>query len=130
MRIVNCCPHEIDLRLADGAEVVLPPSGRPARVVVTRTPLAEVRLDGAGAAVPVLESRYGEPVDLPGPEPGTCFVVSYPVAYACPDRADLLIPEDLVRDGRGVVVACRALSRVTTTAGAGGPGGSGARPLP
>lgn len=119
MRIVNLCPHEIDLRLPDGVEVVIPPSGRPARVVVTRGAPEELKLqqDGeAPVAIPVSASLYGEVVDLPAARPGTRFVVSYPVAYACAWRDDLLVPDDLIRDGRGTVVACQSLTRITTTA--------------
>lgn len=129
MRIVNLCPHAIDLLLDDGRRVVIPPAQRPARVLVTRGPVEERKLepdgaasggaepDGAPVTVPVTISRYGEVVDLPGPAPDVCYVVSYPVAYACAERDDLLIPDDLVRDGRGVVVACRSLTRIAPGSG-------------
>lgn len=124
MRIVNLCPHAIDLLIDDGREVVIPPARRPARVLVTRSPVEERKFepdgagpDGAPVVVPVTTSRYGEVVDLPGPAPGVCFVVSYPVAYACAERDDLLIPDDLVRDQRGVVVACRSLTRIAPQTG-------------
>lgn len=119
MRIVNLCPHAIDLLLDDGRQVVIPPAARPARVLVSRDPVEEKKVepDGGGAAlvtVPVSTSRYGRVVDLPAPSPDVCYVVSYPVAHASPERDDLLIPDDLVRDSRGVVVACRSLTRIAS----------------
>lgn len=119
MRIVNLCPHEIDLKLPDGIEVVLPAAGVPARVLVTRGEPEELKLQQNGdapVAIRVSSSCYGEVAGLPGPREGTRYVVSYPVAYACLDRGDLLVPDDLIRDDRGTVVACQSLTRVTTTA--------------
>lgn len=121
MRIVNLCPHAIDLLLDDGRQVVIRPAGRPARVLVSRAPVEECKLEPVGSdggqapvTVPVSISRYGEVVDLPSPSPEVCYVVSYPVAHACPQRDDLLIPDDLVRNERGVVVACRSLTRIAS----------------
>lgn len=117
MRIINLCPHAIDLLLPDGRGLVIPPAERPARVAVHRDGVEERRLepDGEGPiTVPVSCSHYGEVVDLPEPSAGVCYVVSYPVAYACAGRDDLLVPDDLVRDERGVVVACRSLTRIAT----------------
>jgi hypothetical protein len=122
MRIVNLCPHEIDLRMPDGGAVKIPPATDPARADVDRDRprLVECEVDGWGAhaTVPVTEARMGEVRNLPESRPDTWLVVSYPVAYANPERSDLLVPEDLIRDARGVVVACRSLARVRRPAGA------------
>ncbi len=121
MRIVNLCPHEIDLRPPGGGEVTIPPAPHPARAEVDRDvpQLVDCEVDGHGAtaSVPVVEARMGEVRDLPEAAPGTWLVVSYPVAYSHPERRDLLVPEDLVRDERGVVVACRSLARMRARAG-------------
>ncbi len=119
MRIVNLCPHEIDLRLPDGTQIVIPPSERPARVRVMRYEPEELKLERTGeapVAIPVSSSCFGDVDDLPAPASGTCFVVSYPVAYACAQRDDLLVPDDLIRDDHGTVVACQSLTRITTLA--------------
>ncbi len=122
MRIVNLCPHEIDLRMPDGGTVRIPPAADPARAEVDRDrpQLVECEVDGRGshATVPVIEARMGQVRNLPEPRADTWLVVSYPVAYANPERSDLLVPEDLIRDERGVVVACRSLARVQRLAGA------------
>ena len=116
MRIVNLCPHQIDLRLPGGEEIHIPAASRPARAEVTRSPQGlvecEVGDDGAKVRVPVSAAQMGAVRDLPTPNSDTLFVVSYPVAYANPDRSDLLVPEDLVRDERGVVVACQTLAHL------------------
>lgn len=70
-----------------------------------------------GMRVPTVRLVAGPAVDLPEPEIGTLFIVSRVIAEACPDRADLLVPDNLVRDGAGRVVGCRSLARITTAAG-------------
>lgn len=121
MRIVNLCPHEIDLRLPGGGVVRIPPASHPARTEVDRAVPelvdCEVAEQGVHARVPVVEAQLGEVRDLPEPRDDTFFVVSYPVAYRYPGRRDLLVPEDLIRDERGVVVACRSLAHMRTVAG-------------
>jgi hypothetical protein len=114
MDLVNLCPHEIDLRLGDGEEIVLPSAGAPARVVeradgAERVPIA---VNGHMVEVPVTTVEMGETVALPPPRPGVLYVVSFPVAYAHPERDDLLVPDDLVRDEHGRVVACQRLARM------------------
>jgi hypothetical protein len=106
--IVNLCPHEIELRV--GAGVVRIPSTGLARCAEEREQLG---LGTVGdALVPLVRCRYGEVTGLPDPRPGTLFVVSHLVAQQVPDRDDLVVPDLLVRDDRGVVVAARALARL------------------
>jgi hypothetical protein len=112
MQLVNLCPHEIDLLLEDGSEVVLAPCAKPARAAMERTLDRVVRLDldGGPIEVPLSTVEMGEVTELPPPAEGTWYIVSLVVAYAHPERADLLVPDDLVRDEVGRVIACQALS--------------------
>jgi|DEB0MinimDraft_3_1074331.scaffolds.fasta_scaffold102378_3 hypothetical protein len=99
MNFVNLTPHSIDL-----PSTSIPTSGTVARVTVQRTPLGNV--DG----VTLVRSTFGDPVDLPDPRPDTIFVVSALVQSACPDRDDLAVPGDLVRDDAGRITGCLNLS--------------------
>lgn len=103
MRVVNLTPHEV--RVVDEEARVIrswPSAPCPARVEAARVPLSE--LDG----IPLMAERRTRAANLPEPEEGVWFIVSSVVGSAHPERDDLLVPSDLVRDGRGVVTACRS----------------------
>jgi hypothetical protein len=68
-------------------------------------------LQVAGVNVPVVRVEYGAVSDLPDPAEGTYLIVSLLVAMARPDRHDLLVPVELVRDATGAIAGCRALAR-------------------
>ena len=112
MHLVNLCPHEIDLILDDGAEVLLPPCAKPARAAMERTldRVVRLELESGPIDVPLSTVEMGDVSELPPPADDTWYVVSLVVAYAYPERSDLLVPDDLVRDEAGRVVACQALS--------------------
>jgi hypothetical protein len=40
------------------------------------------------------------------------YIVSRVVAEAARDRDDLVVPDNVIRDDQGRVIACRALARV------------------
>jgi hypothetical protein len=106
--VVNLCPHEIELRVGE-AVVTIPSSGL-ARCAEERE---ELGLGAVGDTfVPLVRCRYGEVTGLPEPRPGTLFVVSHLVAQQLPQRRDLVVPDRLVRDERGVVVAAQALAHL------------------
>lgn len=102
MAIVNLTPHTINV-LGDNPQN-FPPSGTVARCAVARQQVGTV--DG----VPVNHTTFGEVTGLPVARTDTYYIVSALVAQACPDRADLLITDDAVRDDQGRIVGCRALA--------------------
>ena len=112
MRIVNLTPHALNLMPEgpDGPTVTIPPSGQVARCAVDRVQVNTVAVDGI--AVPVNQTRFGEVSDLPDPQPDTIFVVSALVAQAVPDRQDVFITDDAVRDEQGRIIGCRALAHI------------------
>ncbi len=101
--IVNLTPHDVLVVDPDGSRRVFPSAGK-ARVSESVSIVAEI--DG----IPLVEKRYLEATGLPPPRSGTLYVVSYYTRACCPDRDDLLIPHDLVRDGAGNIIGCRAFS--------------------
>ena len=102
--IVNLTPHAI--RIIGETQITIPPSGIVARCFVRREKVGEV------GSVPVNRTVFGDIEGLPDPRSNTYYIVSAIVAQACPDRHDLLIPDDTVRDDQGRIIGCRALATV------------------
>lgn len=134
-RIVNLTPHAITVLDEDDMTVLctLPPSGVVARVATERIQIGSLHIHGpccpvssphhgddsdcdldpemGCADIPIYRTVYGEVTGLPDPEPWTYYLVSLVVRQACPDRADLLSPGELVRGSDGQPVGCRGLTR-------------------
>jgi hypothetical protein len=106
-KLINLTPHEITFIGEDGNIITtVAPSGSIARVGVSKKVIG--MLDG----IPIKQSVFGEVEGLPEPEPNTVFIVSSLVAARCPERADVMIPDDSVRDGQGRIIGCKSLGRV------------------
>ncbi|GAA0992145.1 hypothetical protein [Nocardiopsis tropica] len=103
MPVVNLTPHAVTV-VDESSRVIRrwPGSDAPARVEAVRVP---VGLEVAG--VPLMAEERTR-ANLPEPQDGVWFIVSSVVGSAHPERRDLLVPSDLVRDGKGVVTACRS----------------------
>jgi len=112
MRIVNLTPHPLNMMPEgpDGPTVTIPPSGQVARCATSRVQVDAVTVDGI--TVPVNQTRFGEVTGLPDPQPDTIYVVSALVAQAVPDRPDVFIVDDAVRDDQGRIIGARALAHV------------------
>jgi len=112
MKIVNLTPHPLNL-MPEGPEgpvVTIPPSGQVARCTVDRVQVDTVTVDGI--SIPVNQTRFGKVENLPEPQEGTIFIVSALTAQAVPEREDVFIPDDAVRDEQGRIIGCRALARI------------------
>lgn len=103
--IKNLTPHSVTI-LADDRTVVIPPSG-----IVTRV-TANVEHLGMLDGVPVTHTSYTDIKDLPEPEDNVLYITSCLVAQACPERKDVLFPNELVRDETKRVIGCRSLARI------------------
>lgn len=105
--IMNLTPHAVSFVKADGATVLtVAPSGTVARVS-TRT----VQI-GTLNGLPVTQTEFGEVQDLPEQIDGTIYLVSSLVAQRVPDREDVFIPAESVRDSAGRIIGCRSLGRI------------------
>lgn len=105
--IINLTPHDVVVIL--DKTVAVPASGQIARCSMTRRQVGSVSVDGM--IVPVNKVVYGD-VDLPDPQAGVFYIVSAMVAQAAPDRPDLLIVDDTVRNDAGQVIGCKAFAHV------------------
>lgn len=103
--IKNLTPHEITICNELGEAVkVIEPTGL-ARVSATTVTIGEV--DG----IPLTRTEFGEIEGLPDPEPGVIFVVSA-LVQARANRPDVVIPNELVRDEKGIIVGCKSLGTI------------------
>ncbi len=107
VEIVNLTPHEITVYDAAGESVlqVIPSSGV-ARAAQTREPLDSIN------GIPVSKTGYGAVEGLPDRRDGVVYIVSVLTAQAAPDRTDLYIVDELVRDDTGRILGCKALAQI------------------
>ncbi|MFD6094709.1 hypothetical protein ACFVWN_01270 [Nocardiopsis flavescens] len=105
--LVNHTPHDVVLISPDGGFTVLganPCSARVRTSTFTITP--------PGHPWQMLHERAMGTADLPVQRAARWLVVSRVVAVHHPNRNDLLVPTDLVSNGRGQVLWAGALARV------------------
>ena len=105
VRLVNLTPHSVVVYGGDGSPVLTIESSGVVRLSEQKTKIGEI--DG----IPIYEKSFGSG-NLPEPEEGVLYIVSLPVAQAYPERDDLIVPDDLVRDENGRVIGCRAFAKV------------------
>ena len=110
--LVNATPHPCTFFDANGQAVgSVPPSGITPRLgTEDMGPAGGV--DVAGHVIGVVGVRYSDLVGLPEPVDGTYYIVPLLVALARPDRPDLLVPHEQVRNESGTVLGCRSLGRI------------------
>ena len=107
MQIINLTPHTINfLDESNQPILTVEPSGVIARAKQTRT------LRGTVAGIPVNQCAYGTVQGLPEPAKETIYVVSSITAQACPERADVYIVDDSVRNEDGRIIGVRALAHI------------------
>jgi len=112
MKIINLTPHALNFMPEGpgGPVVTIEPSGLVARCSVNRVQVDTVSLDGV--TVPVNKTEFGDVTGLPEPQPDTVFVVSVMVAEAVPERTDVFIVDDTVRDKDGRIIGAKALAHI------------------
>lgn len=94
--LVNLTPHALTLRLSDGSDLVVPPSGTVARVATKPGALTEI----PGVPVPVATAtEYGEIEGLPAPVEGVVYLVGALVLGRAFGRADVFGPGTGPNDG-------------------------------
>ena len=104
IEVINCTPHDINIILDNGENIVIEASGIVARVSTVLSPRGMI------GNIPLSETRFGEVENLPEPKYGTRYLVSRLVMEACPERSDLLVPGECVRDEEGKIIGCKTLS--------------------
>lgn len=112
MKLINLTPHDITLVNRENNEItlVIPASGVIARLKSETVVTGQVTIDGFD--VELTETRYGKIENLPDPEDGVIYITSSLVAGQCPDRSDVRIPNESVRNDKGQIIGCYSLGRV------------------
>lgn len=105
MTFVNCTPHPINL-IGENNVITTLPKGEIIPRLSQSTKIVDV-VEG----VSITETIFGETKDLPDFEEGVFWIVSRLVLSANPERKDLLVPNELVRDSEGNIVGCKSLAR-------------------
>lgn len=104
MKFLNLTPHAITIVDASGNILrSIAPEATPARLKVQT--VAGTPIDG----VPTSKTVFGEPENLPNPRWAVWLIVSQLIKSALPERNDLLVPAEVVRDEKGNVIGCRSL---------------------
>lgn len=110
-KVVNLTPHEITIMDNEGRVIKRFPSDGIARLS-TRTVHCKPFVMDDRVIIPSSKTVFGEVENLPDPEEGTIYIVSNLIAQANPDRRDLVIPNESVRDEKGRIIGCRSLGRI------------------
>ena len=110
MKIVNLTPHAINFLGAENRVILAVPSSGVARAAQRRESIGTI--DADGVTLPVTRSVFGAVDGLPAPEAGTIYVVSAITAQAVPEREDVFIVDDSVRDENGRIIGVRGLAHV------------------
>ena len=112
MKIKNFTPHEVNYFAPCGEQVTFSSSGV-ARVSAIAESAGFYGLDGhvfetGQTIINLISQSFGEVEGLPDEESGVRFIVSRLVKSALPERRDLIVPADLIRDASGQIIGCRA----------------------
>lgn len=102
---INLTPHTINIIVNDETTVV-EPSGVIARVAMTQELINTIN------GIPVYHNSYGKPEGLPEPKKGVYYIVSALLAQAVPEREDVLITSNPIRDPEGRIIGCGALAHI------------------
>ena len=112
--LVNLTPHAVNVVDAENNPLLtIAPSGVIARVTCKTVITGYITVKNGDTLVniPETENTYGKVQDLPDPVPGVLYCVSRMIKDACPDREDLRIPNQSVRNDQGQIIGCLSLSR-------------------
>jgi len=110
MKLINLTPHPITI-LSDGGSISIAPADKPVRCTVSTIRVGTINFEGV--EIPLTSSKFGKVEGLPDPQPDTFLIVSRVVAEALPEREDLLIPNESVRDQEGRIIGVRSLSSLS-----------------
>ena len=103
--IINLTPHPVNLLDVDANVVITFHSE-----VLARCSQNDIIIGKLNKDIILTKTSYGEVIGLPEQAPRTFYIVSRLVRNALPNRTDLLVPNQLIRDSEGQIVGCRSFS--------------------
>lgn len=117
--IINRTPHPVNLLNPDNSvRFCWVPEGEPIRLAQETCKMGELTYDKpienddeneVFINVPLTWTKFGS-TNLPEQQDDVYYIVSALVKNAFPDRTDLLIPNEIVRDEGNNVIGCRSFA--------------------
>ena len=107
MTVVNKTPHDVHIVDENGQVVRTYKKGDSQIRLAVKTVQDVPLVDGT----PTSRTEFGEPEGLPYLVEGVFYIVSQLVKSALPERTDLLVPAEVVRDENGNIIGCKSLGR-------------------
>ena len=104
--IINKTPHDINI-LNEKNEIVKTIKKTEGQIRLAVKTESSEKIEG----IPTSISVFGQPEGLPEFDGETFYIVSQLVKSAFPERTDLLVPAEVVRDEIGQIIGCRSLGR-------------------
>jgi hypothetical protein len=111
LKLINLTPHPVNIHKEDGRIVVVPTSGRVARVITKVTGEGHIDLDNVDIPVTIHTTLFV--TGLPPKQEGVIFIVSEYVQRFIPLRRDIVSPTDVIRQ-KGRTTGCRGLKQVVS----------------
>lgn len=106
VKVINKTPHDITIVDSNGIIIkVYPPNPSALIRLNAKTNIVGVLPDGTFLSKTV----FGDPEGLPEFKEGTFYIVSQLVKSALPERTDLLVPAEMIRDDEGKIIGCKSL---------------------
>lgn len=106
--IINKTPHPVMILDGNNATIMTIPACPSDALIRLK---AETVQDEPIEGVHTTRTVFGEPTGLPEFSKNVFYVVSQIVKSALPERTDLLVPAEVVRDKAGTIIGCRSLGR-------------------
>jgi hypothetical protein len=103
MKIINKTPHPINV-ITDKGTITFQKSDDPIRLS------SDAKQVGTINGIPVVSVTYGSG-NMPEMADGVIYIVSALVRAAYPNRPDLVVPHDVVRDHEGNIIGCRGFAK-------------------
>jgi hypothetical protein len=96
--LINLTAHTINILDSEGNEIVaVPPSGTIARCENLSEHQSDIVVNGK--KIPLNVKMFGKTENLPEYKRFTLYIVSFIVQQANPDRRDLIVVDEVVREG-------------------------------
>lgn len=113
VNIVNKTPHTIVITNGRKEKIInIPPDGNPIRIEeIINNESDRLQING-NVNIPVYEVENDINCDIPEQRNNTYYIVSRVVAESFPDRSDLLVPHDFIRDSEGVIIGCTSFKKI------------------
>ena len=113
MKVINLTPHAINVVDKETKEILItfPKSENPARLPTSTVVSHNIEINEISIPVTKTAFDYNTATNLPLTQEGNVFyIVSRIILSAFPERNDLLVPNELVRDASGNIIGCSSLA--------------------